>query len=137
VTQVETLVETLENVGVKALLLDQSGVSWFSTEGVDPRRIAEVLLRQGARFITITTYELPKDQGFRLEYLWDLDGKLLGFAFAAGKTMPSIYDICEGADWIEREIHEEFSIDFEGRCYEPLLLREGDRKGVNLREVTQ
>ena len=132
-----TLVEALENLGVKKSLLDSSGVSWFTTENVDPRQLAESLLRHGARFITVTTHELPRGQGFRLEYLWDLDGRLLGFAFEVANTMPSIFDICEAADWIEREIHEEFSIDFVGRSYEPLLLREGDRTGVNLREVTQ
>jgi len=37
-------------------------------------------------------------------------------------------------DWIEREIHEEYAIEFTGRAYEPLLLRAGDAAGVNLRE---
>jgi hypothetical protein len=37
-------------------------------------------------------------------------------------------------DWIEREIHEGFALDFSGRVYEPLLLRQGDTPGVNLRE---
>jgi Ni,Fe-hydrogenase III component G len=37
-------------------------------------------------------------------------------------------------DWIEREIHEGFGLDFLGREYEPLLLRQGDTPGVNLRE---
>jgi len=115
-----------------------SGIQWFVTDGLDLRYLVDSLRRQGARFITITASELPGDQGFRLEYLWDLDGRLLGFPFfAAGKTMPSIYDICEAADWIEREIREEYAIDFTGRAYEPLLLREGDKPGVNLREVTR
>jgi hypothetical protein len=38
-------------------------------------------------------------------------------------------------DWIEREIHEEYSLDFTGREYEPLLLRRGDTTGVNLRDA--
>jgi hypothetical protein len=85
--------------------------------------------------VTITAYELPKDQGLRLEYHWDLDGQLLGFPFQLeGKSMESIYDLCEAVDWIEREIHEGFAIDFVGRAYEPLLLREGQTAGVNLRE---
>ena len=32
----------------------------------------------GARFVTITAYQLP-GTGFRLEYHWDLEGRLLGF----------------------------------------------------------
>ncbi len=117
---------------------DASGVKWFTTGNLDLRELVVILGRAAARFITITATELPRDQGFCLEYLWDLNGQLLGFAFyPTGKTMPSIYDICEAADWIEREIHEEFTIDFTGRVYEPLLLRESDRLGVNLQEVAR
>jgi len=92
-----------------------------------------------ARFITITTYELPGDGGFRLEYHWDLMGHLLGFTFPIpSNAIESIYDLCEAVDWIEREIHEEYRIDFTGREYEPLLLREGGVCGVNLqKEVVQ
>lgn len=115
-----------------------SGVRWFVTDGLDLRNLTDSLRRQGARFITITASELPGDQGFRLEYLWDLDGQVFGFPFfATSKRIASIYDLCEAADWIEREIHDEYAIDFTGRACEPLLLREGDRPGVNLREVTR
>ena len=82
-------------------------------------------------------YRLPvaRGEGFRLEYHWDLDGQLLGFPFVlAGNSIESIYDLCEAVDWIEREIHEGFAMDFMGREYEPLLLRQGDKLGVNLRE---
>jgi hypothetical protein len=37
-------------------------------------------------------------------------------------------------DWIEREIHEGFTVEFTGREYEPLQLRPGAKLGVNLRE---
>jgi hypothetical protein len=51
----------------------------------------------------------------RLEYHWDLDGQLLGFPFQlAGNSIESIYDLCEAVDWIEREIHEGFAVDFLG-----------------------
>ena len=60
---------------------------------------------------------------------------MLGFNFPlAGNSIESIYDICEAVDWIERETHEGFNVDFTGREYEPLLLREGNVCGVNLRE---
>lgn len=117
---------------------DISGVKWFSTGNLNLRELVPVLTRAGARFVTITATELPMNQGFCLEYLWDWNGQLLGFAFyPLGNSMPSIYDICEAADWIEREIHEEYSIDFTGRVYEPLLLRDNDRIGVNLHEVAR
>lgn len=118
--------------------VDASGVTWFATGNVDPVSLAQFLVEAEARLVTITAYQLPGDGGFCLEYLWDKEGKLLGFPFyPAGKEMPSIYSICAAADWIEREIHEEFAIEFTGREYEPLLLRAGDHPGVNLREVAK
>lgn len=123
---------------VNDVFTDNSGVKWFTTGNLDIRELVILLGQEGARFITITATELPMNQGFCLEYLWDLNGKLLGFPFyPICNTMPSIYDICEAADWIEREIHEEFSIEFTGRVYEPLLLRENDHTGVNLHEVAK
>ncbi len=117
---------------------DVNGVKWLAAGALDARQLTQSLQQKGARFITITTYELPEAAGFRLEYLWDLNGQLWGFSLhISDKTVPSIFDICEAADWIEREIHEEFAIDFSGRVYEPLLLREGDKLGVNLHEVAQ
>ncbi len=108
---------------------------WLNLSDLNVREVAKAMTALQARFITITGYQLPKEEGFRLEYHWDIDGRLLGFAFVlAEKSIESIYDLCEAADWIEREIHEEFTIEFTGREYEPLLLRRGDTMGVNLRE---
>lgn len=119
--------------------MEKGGVFWYSDSGLKVRDVARAMNAVGARFITITTYELPANGGFRLEYHWDLMGRLLGFNFPlAGKEIESIYDLCEAADWIEREVHEEYRLDFTGREYEPLLLREGGVCGVNLqKEVLQ
>ena len=117
---------------------DASGVTWFTTGNLDLRNLASFLKQMGARFVTITANELPRDEGFCLEYLWDCDGRLLGFPFyPPEKSMPGICDICEAADWIEREIHEEYAIEFQGHEYDPLLLRAGQRPGVNLHEVAK
>jgi len=96
--------------------------------------VAAAMNAAGARFVTITAYELPKGGGCRLEYHWDLSGRLLGFAFRVQDSIESIYDLCEAVDWIEREVHEGFGVRFLGREYEPLLLRAGDSVGVNMRE---
>lgn len=126
----------MENLDGGHVAADVNGVKWLAAGDLDARQLTRSLSQRGARFITITTFELPADEGFRLEYLWDLNGQLLGFSLhISEKTVPSIFDICEAADWIEREIHEEFAIDFAGRVYEPLLLRGGDKPGVNLHEV--
>ena len=116
--------------------VEKGGVQWLAVDAAKLRELAKAMNEIHARFITITAYQLPKEEGFRLEYHWDLNGQLLGFPFQlAGKSIDSIFDLTEAADWIEREIHEEYGIDFTGREYEPLLLRQGETMGVNLRDV--
>jgi NADH:ubiquinone oxidoreductase subunit C len=126
--------------------VEDHGVYWFSYDDLTVRELAKAMNAVRARFVTITAYELPKNEGFRLEYHWDLAGRLLGFTFnLAGNSMESastesasiesIYDLCEAVDWIEREVHEEYGIEFTGRRLEPLLLREGDTVGLNMREM--
>lgn len=127
-----------EQLGTMERWAEQGGVHWLAPGALNVRQVAGIMNTVYARFVTITATELPDKQGFRLEYLWDLDGQLLGFPFhISGNSIKSIYDLCEAVDWIEREVHEGFAIDFLGREYEPLLLREGDKPGVNLHEVLQ
>ena len=124
-----------EKLGAAESWVESRGTWWLNPGSVSVRGAAQAMNAVGARFITITTYQLPGTEGFRLEYHWDLEGRLLGLPFTiAGNAIDSIFDLCEAADWIEREIHEEYSIEFTGRAYEPLLLRQGDKTGVNLRE---
>ena len=138
-TPVMTLLDDIsEQLGNTEPWVEKGGVHWLSPGVTTVRELALVMNALHARFITITAYQLPKEEGFRLEYHWDLDGQLLGFPFLlSGNSIESIYDLCEAVDWIEREIHEGFAIDFLGREYEPLLLRPGDTPGVNLREVAK
>jgi hypothetical protein len=118
--------------------VEKGGVHWLNPGRLSVRELCLEMNTAHARFVTITAYQLPKDEGIRLEYHWDLDGQLLGFPFQfSGNSIESIYDLCEAVDWIEREIHEGFAVDFVGREYEPLLLRQGDTPGVNLREVAK
>jgi len=125
-----------EKLGTTEPWVDKGGVHWLVLDAAKVREVAKTMNEIQARFITITAYQLPKDEGFRLEYHWDLNGQLLGFSFQlAGKSIESIFDLTEAADWIEREIHEEYGIDFTGREYEPLLLRQGETMGVNLRDA--
>lgn len=128
----ETIRETL---GTVEPWVEKGGVQWLNPGALTVHQVAHAMNDAGARFVTITAYQLPGSEGFRLEYHWDLEGRLLGFPFQiAGNFIESIFDLCEAADWIEREIHEEYAIDFTSREVEPLLLRAGDKPGVNLRE---
>jgi NADH:ubiquinone oxidoreductase subunit C len=138
-TTVDTVPIEMEDAEIAELYSERGGVLWYGDSNMNVRDVARAMNAVGARFFTITTYELPANAGFRLEYHWDLMGRLLGFTFPlSGNTIDSIYDLCEAVDWIEREVHEEYRIDFTGRTYEPLLLREGGACGVNLqKEVVQ
>jgi len=131
-----SLIETLpQKLGSSVSWIEKGGVLWLDPGPLSIRELCAEMNAAKARFITITTYQLTAAEGFRLEYHWDLEGHLLGFPFKLkGNSIESIYDMCEAVDWIEREIHEEYAIDFTGREYEPLLLRAGDTLGVNLRE---
>jgi NADH:ubiquinone oxidoreductase subunit C len=130
-----TLLESIpEKLGSAEPFVEKGGVHWLTLGAMNVRQLATAMNELHARFVTITAYQLPKEEGFRLEYHWDLDGQLLGFPFVlAGNSIESIFDLCEAVDWIEREIHEEYCLEFTGREYEPLLLRQGDTTGVNLR----
>ena len=131
-----TALETIrEGLRVTDPWVEKNGVHWLCVGSSEVRELAKLMNALRGRFVTITAYQLPGKDGFRLEYHWDLHGQLLGFPLLiSGNSIESIYDLCEAADWIEREIHEGFAIDFTGRDYEPLLLRENDKPGVNLRE---
>ena len=124
-----------EKLGSTEPWIEKGGAHWLTASALNVRDLAKTMNDLKARFITITAYQLPGKEGLRLEYHWDLDGQILGFPFVlSGNSIESIYDLCEAVDWIEREIHEGFAVDFTGREYEPLLLRQGDKPGVNLRE---
>ena len=127
-----------ERLQIAEQWIEERGVNWLATGALNVRQLAAIMNEVHARFVTITATELPGGQGLRLDYHWDLDGQLLGFPFyISGNSIESIFDLCEAVDWIEREVHEGFAIDFAGREYEPLLLREGDKAGVNLHEVVR
>jgi len=111
---------------------EKNGSRWLSPASLDVHRMAELMLSHDARFLTIAAMELPDNGGIRMDYHWDLDGKLLSFTTTAAEKTASICDLCPAADWIEREIHEYLAVDFAGREYEPLFLRVGEAVGVNL-----
>jgi hypothetical protein len=115
--------------------------SWWLTlpDQADVRATAEHMVQLQARFVAITAIERP-DKEIRLDYQWDLDGKLLSFVSAtSARQIPTIADLCPAADWVERETHEYFSVEFTGReTTKPLMTRAGDPLGINLhKEVAQ
>jgi len=111
----------------------KNGSWWKSLESEDVRAHTVLMLKVGARFIAITAVERP-DKEIRLDYQWDLEGQLLSGVFATtAQSIQTIADLTPAADWVERETHEYFSVEFSGREHtRPLMTRAGDPLGINL-----
>ncbi len=108
---------------------------WWAT--VDRGRVrgaARSCLEAGARFSALLA--CPGEAGaLRLSWHWDLGGTLLSMcaSLEPGTAAPSIADLCPAADWAERETHDYYAVDFEGRAETPpLVLRGGEQPGVML-----
>jgi hypothetical protein len=132
-TAPESFVQSLQASGLGGDWEWQHGSWWTTPESMDVRATAAKLISLGARFVAITSTERP-DHEIRLDYQWDLNGQLLSFITAtAGKRIASITDLCPAADWVERETHEYFAIDYTGReTTRSLMTRDGDPIGINL-----
>jgi hypothetical protein len=113
----------------------KNGAWWIAPETLDPRAMTQFMLAQSARLMTISAMESEGGET-RLDYHWDLKGVILTFTTRTqGNTAVSVSDLCAGADWAEREIHEYFAVEFSGRDNtKPLMLRPGLKLGLNRRE---
>lgn len=121
------------SVGCSEPWVEKNGSCWLELGVLDVRLMAAVMRSQEARFVTMTAMQLDPSAPVRLDYHWDLQGRLLTFTtFTRENQIASIVDLCEAADWVERETHENFSIEFTGRECEPLLLRTGTAPGMQL-----
>lgn len=108
---------------------------WLALEPAGVRRAARICLAAGGRFSALLA--CPEAAGgLRLSWHWDLGGVLLSLraSFERDVAVPSIADLCPGADWAERETRDYYGVAFEGRPRtEPLVLRDGDAPGIMAR----
>lgn len=104
---------------------------WLEATELDVQKMAHVLGFASARLVTITATP-DADAECRVAYHWDIDGTLVTLlALTHAQSIASIAAICPAADWIEREIHDYFAINFTGRAdLPPLVLRDGDHAGL-------
>ncbi|MGB7266689.1 MAG: hypothetical protein WBC92_14315, partial [Terracidiphilus sp.] len=71
--------ETIANrLGIAEPWVETRGAHWLNPGSLSVRDLAAAMNAIGARFITIAAYQLPGSEGFRLEYHWDIEGRLLG-----------------------------------------------------------
>jgi len=115
----------------------KNGSWWKTPESMDVRATAAKMASLHARFVAITAMERP-DKEVRLDYQWDFKGQLLTFTTATvAQHIATIADICPASDWVERETHEYFAVEFIGReTTKPLMTRAGDPIGINLHKET-
>lgn len=127
---------TLAELGLGEGWTWDKGSWWFMpAEPIDVRATTSHMIGLEARFVAITAIERP-DKEIRLDYQWDLQGKLLSFVTATvQKQIATIADLMPAADWAERETYEYFAVEFTGRAtMEPLMTRPGDAVGISLRK---
>ena len=124
------LEEIRERFGNREVWVNKSQAWWLESLSLDMEKMARLLVDAGARLVTITASRASEGK-FRMIYHWDIEGQLLNFVTITHQTtLPSITNICPVADWIEREIHDYFAVNFSGREVSTLVLSEQDPPGI-------
>lgn len=105
---------------------------------IEPEDIADfvkfIFNEKGARFNTATCVDVPN--GFEILYHFTVEkaGVVISFRVMLDKENPEIESITptmKGAEWIEREIHELFGVEFRNHPnLKTLLLPDGWPEGV-------
>ena len=122
--------EIRERLGNKEAWVNKSEAWWLETPSLDVEKMARLMVETGARLVTVTASR-AREVEFRVIYHWDLQGRLLNFVTITNRaTLPSITSICPAADWIEREIHDYFAVNFAGRELPTLVLSDQDPPGI-------
>ena len=92
-----------------------------------------IFLDLGARFNTASAVDTPKGIEILYHFTFDEINLLVSLRALLDKNDPhirSMTPIMEGAEWIEREIHELFGVEFDGHPnLKPLLLPDDWPKG--------
>jgi len=137
--QAEEFITKLQSLGLGTEWEWKNSSWWTRLESKDVRANAALMTRLDARFVAITAIECA-DKEIRLDYQWDMNGQLLSFTtLTVAQHIQTIADLVPASDWVERETHEYFSVEFNGREHtRPLMTRAGDPLGINLhKEIAQ
>jgi len=122
--------EICSQLGAEKALEQRADGWWLENPELNVEKMAQILTKAGARLVTITAIPIS-DSDCRIIYHWDLNNQLINFITSTLKgSLPSIANILPAANWIEREIHDYFAVNFTGREMPPLLLRQDDLPGI-------
>lgn len=131
-TSVNSNFETiLQQLGIGEGWVKKGGSWWIATDTVNARSAAHIMVAHDARLSTISSFE-REDGEILLDYHWSLYGTLVTIEIPTkDKQINSITDIFLGADWVEREIHDYFLVEFPDRVdTKRLMTREGTAQGM-------
>jgi NADH:ubiquinone oxidoreductase subunit C len=125
-----------ERLAPAETLESRAEAKWLVAPELDARSMAQLMLDNGSRFVTLTV--VPDDDGFRFIYHWDVEDALLNVTTRlASNVATSIADIWPAADWVEREARDYYGIQFENRAETPpLMLQDDDEPGLFTRTCT-
>ncbi|PWH18366.1 MAG: hypothetical protein DDG59_06235 [Anaerolineae bacterium] len=127
--------EIRQTLGIETPPSQRTDGIWWHIAGLNVCHMAQYLIQNEARLITITAIPDGKSE-CRLIYHWDCQGQLLHLStLTQGRKIDSVAAICPAADWIEREIHDLFGVIFNGRETSPLVLRASDPSGLFLANI--
>jgi len=105
---------------------------WLEAPDMDVEKMAHSMTEANARLVTMTACQVSNGE-FRIIYHWDLEDRMLNMVTMTRKGgIPSIVRIHPASDWIEREIHDYFAVQFTGRELPPLFLHPEDSPGIFL-----
>jgi hypothetical protein len=129
---------TLQKLGVGAAWERRGGSWWIAPGSPNVRAITQIMVANDARLVTVSSAENPEGE-ILLDYHWDLNGELITIEITTkNKQIDTITDISPAADWVEREIHDYFKVEFLGRIdTKRLMTREGDPQGMFCKGGTQ
>jgi hypothetical protein len=120
-----------ERLGAGQELRKKADGWWLHDPELDVVAMAGLMVEASARLATITASIV--DESLKvIIYHWDLQGQLFNLSTRVHEnSISSISEICPAADWIEREIHDYFAINFTGRKkLDRLLLSPHDKPGM-------
>jgi hypothetical protein len=111
---------------------EYKGGTWIiTTDTANARPAAHIMVANGARLATVSSFE-REDGEVLLDYHWSLNGTLVTIEIPTkDKQISTITDIFPGADWVEREIHDYWLVEFPDRAdTKRLVTREGTPQGM-------
>jgi len=124
--------EMLAQLGSTIPWEKRSDGCWLESPDTDVEKMAHVMTEAEARLVTMTACEVSNGE-FRIIYHWDLEGRMLHIvAVTRKRSISSIAKVHPASDWMEREIHDYFAVQFDGRELPPLYLSPEDSPGIFL-----